>query len=68
MADSGVKNGGPAFPCPHQSAPELGIFLRDYFAILAPLYCVKELVRQHKITSCAARYRWADDMLAERSK
>lgn len=32
-------DGGPAFPCPHESAPELGMSLRDYFAAkVAPTY------------------------------
>lgn len=78
------KDGGPAFPCPHPSAPELGMSLRDYFAAAA-----LQVIR-HRLTinadahdgGCSVdqigeslcqgfvktAYQVADAMIVERSK
>jgi len=67
------KTGGPAFPCPHPSAPNEGMTLRDYFAAKA-LSLGGEFFHgfgngcKTQETIAQAAYHIADAMLAERAK
>jgi hypothetical protein len=67
------KDGGYAFPCPHESAPELGMTLRDFFAAKA-LTLGGEFFHNlgngcdTETTVAEAAYQIADAMLKARSK
>ena len=67
---SAAHDGGPAFPTTMQTAlngeavtfPAMGMSLRDYLAIHAPLPYHDMTIEDH----CAWRYRFADAMLEAR--
>jgi hypothetical protein len=70
-----ITDGGPAFPCPHPSAPELGMSLRDYFAAKAVQgmicngFIPAQVIRNKSdFDYTRAAYALADAMLAERDK
>lgn len=72
---SGIKDGGPAFPC-ELSTRFQGMTLRDYFAAKASKEDVDQVMlenfdfmkERYLITRQQARYIHADAMLSERAK
>ena len=65
-----MNNGGPAFPTDRTShCNETGMSLRDYFAIHCRDQDIQNFRRGDGLTETVeARYRFADAMLAARTK
>lgn len=64
-----TTDGGPAFPCPHESAPNEGMSLRDWFAGMALSGWIASVTVPPDANRAAeACYQYADAMLAERIK
>ena len=67
--NASINDGGPAFPCPHHTMPEVGMSLRDWFAgkALCGLLAAPNVYGSvPELAKCA--YEYADAMIKAREE